>query len=378
MAASKPKEAAPHDELAALERALAGGALPRAFVVRGEERWYRERALERIVAASRAGELELARHDPQDPDFALGSLCDDLAAPPMFAGARAVVVRNAHTLLKKEGTSESAFLRAAQTFLGDAKRAGVLVVEAESLRIDSVLAKSVVAAGGRVSTFRRLWDTAPAWDPDPRKTELVQWLRARARERKIALEPDEALYVAAAVGNDLHALDSALDRVANKGREGVRGLVAWTSGASPFEVAENLCRGDGARAVAGVAALFRSGFQEKDGSREADLGAVIAVFSGALRSKLRQTLAGALVLDRGGDVAAAAEAAGVTNPRAKVEFEARLRARPAAEWKRMLASLAELERRSRSGATVDVNDYVAFAAKWGKPVPRPAAPGARR
>ncbi|MBI5362789.1 MAG: hypothetical protein HZA53_06390, partial [Planctomycetes bacterium] len=265
MAARGKSEAAPADELLQLDRALAGGELARAYVLRGEERWFRERALERVVHAARAKELELVRHDPQDPDFTLGALCDDLAAPPMFASARAVLVRNVQTLLKKEGSSDSAFVRAAQAFLGDARRAGVLVLEAESLRADSVLLKAAVNAGGRVASFRRLWDPPPAGDPAPRKTELVPWRRARARERSVPLEPDEALYVAAAVGNDLHALDAALDRLAQRGpgRESVRALIGWTSAASPFEVAENLCRGDGSRAVGGVVALFRGGFQEK-------------------------------------------------------------------------------------------------------------------
>jgi DNA polymerase III delta subunit len=226
-----------------------------------------------------------------------------------------------------------------------------------------VLAKAVVAAGGRLASFRRLWETPPPWNPDPRRTELVEWLTARARERGIALKPDDALYVAAATGNDLYALDAALDRVARRGAEGVRAVVGWTSAASPFEAAEDVCRGDAARAAAGLEALFRGGFQEKDGSRAADLGAVFVVLMGSLRGKLRQSLAGAAAQERGEDPVAAA---GVTNPRQRGELEARLRARPAAEWRAMLTDLAALERRARSGPIVDVNDVVAFALRWAR------------
>lgn len=372
------RDPSPPAELAALEKALAKpGPLPRAFLVRGEERWFRDRALDLLVAAARARELEIVRHDAQDPDFALKTLCADLAALPMFSAARFVVARNAGALVKKEGGDDSPFVRAALAFLAGGGPEGTLVVEAESVRADSALAKAVAAKGGTTLTLRRLWDTPPPWNPDPRGTELVAWLVARAAERKIALKPDEALYVAAATGNDLYALDAALDRVARRGGEGVRSVVGWSSAASPFQVAEDLCRGDAARAVAGVEALFRSGFQEKDGSREADAGALIAVLSGSLRAKLRQTLAGAEELLRGADPARAAEAAGIPgNPRARSEFEARVRARPASEWRAMTAGLAELERKSRSGAGVDVNDFVAFALRWAR---APSAPsGASR
>ena len=377
MAARSKGEASPSDQLIALERALGEPELPRAFLVRGEERWFRDRAVEKLAAAARARSLELARYDGADPDVRVGSLCDDLGAPPMFSGARAIVVRNASALIEKKGGADSPFQRAALAFVRDTKVPGVLVLEAESLRADSVLAKAVAAAGGPVLSLRRLWDSPPPWDPDPRKSELVAWLAARARERGIPLKPDEALYVAAAVGNDLYALDAALDRLLQRGSKGVRELVGWTSAASPFQIAEDALRGDAPKANAGLEALFRSGFQEKDGSRELDRGALLPVLFGSLRSKLRPTLAGALVLERGGDLAAAAEAAGISpQPRARSEFEARVRARTAREWRAMLGDLAELERRSRSGATVDGNDLAALALRWARKAPPRTAPGA--
>ncbi|MBK7877918.1 MAG: hypothetical protein IPJ77_19740 [Planctomycetes bacterium] len=380
MAARAKGEASPMEQLAALERTLEAGELPRAFLVRGEERWFRDRALEKIVEAARAKQFELVRYDGQDPDVRVGALCDALGAPPMFSGPRVIVVRNASALIEKKGGQDSPFQRAAIAFLKDGKVPGILVLDTESLRADSVLAKSVVAAGGPVLSLRRLWETPPPWDPDPRKAELVAWLAARARERKLALKPEEVLYVSAAVGNDLYALDAALDRVEQRGAQGVREVVGWTSAASPFQVAEDMLRGDGPKAIAGIEALFRGGFQEKDGSRETDRGALLPVLFGSLRSKLRPTLTGALVLERGGDVAAAADAAGINaQPRARTEFEARVRSRAARDWRGMLGELAELERKSRSGANVDVNDVAALALRWAKAsAARPPAPAAAR
>jgi hypothetical protein len=145
----------------------------------------------------------------------------------------------------------------------------------------------------------------------------------RARRRAGAVR-------AAATGNDLFALDAALERLERRGSQSVRSAVGWSSSASPFQVAEDLCRGDAARAVAGLEALFPRGFEERDGTRETDLNALLAVLFGALRSKVRQSLTGARVMASGGDLARAAEAAGVGgNPKARAEFEARVSARPA-------------------------------------------------
>ena len=55
------------------------------------------------------------------------------------------------------------------------------------------------------STCRKLWDSPPPWDPDPRKSELALWVRARSGDLGVCLTPDDAAYVAAATGNDLAA-----------------------------------------------------------------------------------------------------------------------------------------------------------------------------
>jgi hypothetical protein len=283
----------------------------------------------------------------------------------MFAAGRMVAVRNATQLLKKDARDAAAVQRALLAFLRDAASPGCAVVEAESLRADHAVIKAVVELGGRSIECRRLWDSPPPWNPDPRQAELVQWLLARARERKIALDAAQAVYTAQVTGNDLFALDSALDRIAERRARGVSEVVGWTSAASPFQTAEDLCRGDAPRALAGVEALFRAGFEERDGSRERDADALLAVLLGSLRGKLRQTVAGAVGFERSGDVEQAARDAGVaSNPRALRDLEVRLRARPLRAWRAMLHDVAELERRTRLGGRVDANDLALFALHW--------------
>jgi DNA polymerase III delta subunit len=380
MAAAKAKEPDPPAQLRELAAALppaSGAKLARAYLLRGDERYFREKAIELVVTAARAAGLELSRHDARDPDFSQSLLQDDLSAAPMFASARCVLVRNAAALLKKEGGAESPVARALLAYVqGKGPGGGTLVLEAEGLRADHAVAKAVVATGGKSLSLRRLWENPPPWDPDPRKAELVQWLIAQARAQKLELALHDAVYMVAATGNDLFALEAALARVAAAGGKSVRALVEWTSGVSPFQLAEDLARGDGPRALAGCEALFRAGFQDKDGSREIDPAAIQAILLGTLRNKLRQSFACARALEQGSDFAAAAEKAGFQGaPAMRAELESRVRLRDAAGWKKLVLDLAAFERRTRRGTSIDVNDFALLALRW-KRVARPA-PAAR-
>lgn len=362
MAAKAP---VPTEVLRAYVATLANG-IPRASILRGDERWFRERAIAAAVETAERSGLEVVRHDARDPDFDLRALISDLTEAPMFSSARCVVVRAAAPLLKKEGEAEAPVLAAAVRFATGKAPPGALVVDAEGLRADNALAKKAAAAGCPVLEFRRLYDQPAPWERhgDPRRTELVQWLSARARERGIALTPDEVVYVCAATGNDLAALDAALTRLAGRGRESVRSLVAWEAGAAPWDVAESIVRGDAPSAVSGIESLLRGGFA-KGGEREIDPAALFAMLFGSVRGKAREALAGARAAERGDDPVAAYKGP----PFGRDEFVARARARPAESWERFLDDFAQLERKGRAprelgGRVLDGHDLVAFALRW--------------
>jgi DNA polymerase III delta subunit len=367
MATRKTPEPPPPAQIAELERSLSGASpLARGYLVRGDERWFREAALSLLVEAAKRRGLEVTRHDGADPDHDLSELLSDLSAASLFAPARFVLVRNAGALLKKEGESEVPFANAALAFLRGRAVLGAIAIEAESLRIDHALAKAVVASGGAVLTMRKLYDSPPPWerDPDPRKVELVQWLLSRARQKSLRLDLDHAAYVVAATGNDLSALDSALDALARRGGRGVRETVGWSGGASPFQVAEDLLCGDVASSLAGIESLFRSGMREKDGSREVKPEALVSMLFGSLRSKLRQTLA----LARAAEAGSRIEIAGA--PRSREEAEKRYSLRSSEAWQLMQADLAELERRTRTSRTVDASDLALLCLRWRRPQAR--------
>lgn len=367
MAARKAREVAPPTQLSQLEARLAQGDPPRGIVLRGEERYFRERGVELIRDRARALQWEISMHDSADPDFEEGALLDDLAAGSLFAGASCVIVRNAGSLLKKAGRNQSALTRSVQAFLGSDQVAGSVVLCADNLRADHAVVKAVQAADGALLHCRKLWDSPPPWKPDPRQTEVVLWILSRARDFAVNLTPDQAVYVAVATGNDLFALDTQLKKLRHAGQRSLREVVQWEAGGSPFQVAEALVGGERARALAGVEALFRGGFKDRSGGRVVDEHALVAILMGAIGRSLRQGLAGSVALAAGGDPLQGASKAGLSvNPRGRDAFMAQLRMWPLREWRVRLETLANLERRSKTGGRVDGADFVLLACRWSK------------
>lgn len=348
--AAKAQTPPPDEEFARLEADLQRG-LPRAVLLRGEEHWYRQQAIEGIVELAKARGLELCRHDTADPEFQLATLLDDLAGGALFGGGRCVVVRGAGELLRKgsrvfrEGTVNAMLARL------QAESEDCLVLDAESLRADNKVAKAA-SAQGLSYTFRKLWDTPPPWRPDPRHVELVQWVQRRARAHGLDVRPDQAVYVAVATGNDLAALDAQLQRAASAGGK-FEDAVVWDPGGSPWAIAEQLVDGAAARAVAQLEGLFRGGFVGKDGRREQASEALVAMLGPAVSGKAREALA---TVRQGGPRAG--------SPRQKEALAARAGKRSAEDWARMVDDAAALERRARSGPSVGVEDWSAFALRW--------------
>lgn len=360
--AARKGDAHPEEELRGLESSLGQGLAP-AYVLRGEERFFRDRAVELVTGAARAAGHELCRHDASDPEFSAATLLDDLAGSSLFASARCIVVHDAPRLLRGSG-SEAATAALLARMAGTEE--GCIVLVGDSLPATGKVVKAAQKAGGRVASFRKLWETPPPWKPDPRQAEVVLWLVAHARRLRIPLSPDEAVYMVAAVGGDLFALDRELQRlVGREGGQRIGELVGWSGGASPFAVADAMVAGDAARAVAGIESLFQAGFRGRDGSRTLDAGGLVAILVGAIGGKLRESLAGARALEAGAGEAGARAAAGVKGgPAAVRSFDQRLERRSAKEWSRMNDELGDLERRTRTGALVDAGDFALLALRW--------------
>jgi DNA polymerase III delta subunit len=243
--------------------------------------------------------------------------------------------------------------------------AGTLVLADASLRVDHALVKAILAAGGLAPAFRKLWDSPPPWRPDPLETELVQWTLRRASELGLRLTAHQALFVSAATGNDLAALDGELETLRAGGGRDLRESVSWTAGGTPWNVADHILGGDLPRALSGIETLFRGGFQEKSGKRLLDAGALAAMLVAALQRGASGALEGA-------------RAAG-GSPAQRGAAEERARRRPRAHWRALLEEAAALERALKSGAGLDANDFARLALRWAlEPRARAHAAGARR
>jgi DNA polymerase III delta subunit len=370
------KEADPRAELARFAQGLERGLAP-GYALRGEERWFVARALDALRARAEAAALEVCRHDAAEQAFSLSSLLDDLCGQALFASGRLVLVESADSQeLRTAGAKDGALTRAVTSFLLGAR--GTVALVGTGLRADQAVVRAIAAAGGGTFSFRALYDSPPAWAPDPAQSELAQWLSARARERGLRLTADQALLLTKAKGNDLAALDSELVRL-QAGGEGAGANVELDAAGSPTRLADLMLDGNAPEALFEIERLWRGGFAKGKGAgRETSAAAILAVLFASLRRGVRQGLAGAAAVARGASPPQAADAAGVPAwPKARQAFQARLGARGAERWRAMQLELVELERRSRSGVEVDSSDLAALALRW-RADPRRAAAEVRR
>ncbi len=364
---ARTREADPLTELAALEAALEHDGLARGYVVRGEERYFRDHASESIRSRAVARGFEVCLHDAEDKqgDFQLARLIEDLSGAGLFAAQRLVIVRNPHERLKKVGEEESPLTRALLAFVRSPADPGCVVLSDPSLRADHAVSRAITEAGGRLLALRRLWETPPPWNPDPRQSELVRWTERRARELGLSLRFEQALYVTAATGNDLFALDDQLAVLRASGTRDLREAVSWTTGGSPWGVAEQLMAGNLPRALSGIETLFAGGFQDKSGRRLLDASALSNMLLGALQRGVRTALELASLLEKGVAEGEALERAGVSGaPTTVRSIVARARARPSDAWRLLLEDGVALERTLKSGAGLDANDFARAALRW--------------
>lgn len=368
------KDADPRSEFERLGALLEGG-LPTGLLLRGEAAWFREQGLERARGLAEAKGIDICSHDLRDPDASLAKLQEDLRSQGLFGSERCVIVREVDAALKKVGGKDSATTRAMLAFLAAGE--GALVVSSSGLRKDHAVAKAVVKGGGGLFSFRSLYAAHPPWQAgrDPRSTELCGWLLGRARERGVQLDPDRALIWIAALGNDLFELDAQVERTALGGDAPDQALgLQLEARTQPWTVADDLCSGKVREAVLGIETLFRGGM-ESSGRRDRKATTLTAVLLGSLRSKVRQGLAGHLAMAGGLSIEQAAEVAGVSGaPMARRSFQGAVESRPRAAWEAMFKDVLELDRRSKSGARVDANDFTRLALRWAQ---RPGSSGGR-
>jgi DNA polymerase III delta subunit len=356
------KEAHPEDVLGELKASLAAGLAP-GYVVRGDELFYRNAALDLLRARARQTNLELCAHDTKESGFDAQRVQDDLLGGGLFSSGRLVIVSAPEDLLKKDDGKDRPVARAIQKFLG--AKGGTVVLVAEGLRADNSTVKAIVASGGRVLSFRKLYDKPAPWErnPDPRRTEVCEWVVGRAKTLGVKLSSDQAVLLVAAVGGELGALDGKLGELRHSGSQDFFENLDAAAPVSPFELASTLARGDLAASLRDTEGLFHSGFKSKDGRLEVKADALREILFSGLRAQVRRGLAASLAVRAGKSPEEAAKEAGVSAFQMR-DFQAALAARDHTQWRAMSADLGRLERKARSGHTVDASDLAVFAVRW--------------
>lgn len=360
------KEAHPEEVLAELRSATQARGLACGYVVRGEELYYRNEVLDLLRTLARAKNLEVSQHDAKEPGFDPQRLQGDLVGGGLFSAGRMVVVFSPEDLLKKDGSKEKPLARAIPKFL--AAGTGCVVLVADGLRADNATVKAILAAGGALLSLRKLYDKPAPWErsPDPRRTEVAEWVGARAKAKGLKISGDQVVLLIAAVGGDLSTLESKLAEFQHSsGQEFFQRLDA-SAPVSPFDLASALARGDLRSSLRDGEGLFHAGYKSKDGKLEVKPDALREILFSGLRSQVRRGLAASESLRAGRTPQEAAEEVGVSAFQMR-DFQAALGARDPAGWRGMSADLARLERKARSGHAVDANDLAVFAVRWRKP-----------
>lgn len=181
-----------------LPKALAGGKAP-LYLLHGEEAFITRRLMNDLRAKVLAGAVEdfnLDRFDARE-NVDAERIVQAARTLPMMAPRRLVWVRNAEVLFKQSGGLDKLV-----EYVSDPDPMACLVFQAmDRVKKSGKLYKRIDKNGVVVES------------KTPRERELVGWVRGAVEARGRAIEPDAAAMLVEAVGRDLAALDTAVERL---------------------------------------------------------------------------------------------------------------------------------------------------------------------
>lgn len=398
--------AAPHPakEIERL-RAQCRSGLPSIVGLIGANAWFREQALE-IVLSSLPKDVEVLTVEGQnvvlrgtkpsdedgddedgdddgdgdedrldngddDKDKAHCADLQPLAGGGLFRQSTALLIRRGDRWMQRFATALAAFAPRIQ-------KGSVLIYEALKLDKRTKFAKEL-AASGAVYEFRELFPT-PFGRPDQAlQGELVQWLIALSKRKKVPLSPESALLLTVQVGADLSTLAAEIDQLADQFRDGatkaltpndLRGKLTCSFESTPFELAEAVLDGDRRRALRSLHAMFARGVKQKDGKRM-DHGGLFPFATSWLFTSIGRVHEGRLLMDQGMSLREVPKELGVYT---FVElFQAQVQKHQAKKLEHGLLALVHCQRERRSSGEEDDVLLERFLSRWfdGAPVPQP-------
>jgi len=183
----------PHELFTQIEK----GPLAPAYLLAGDEGYFIDRALARIVDKALAG---APRDFNLDVFYAKDSKADDVASQastlPMLAERRVVVLKEADKMKDIEPLVRYLESPSPDTVL-------VLVAEGAERGKEEKLSRAVSGKGVSVHFYR------------PLDSELSRWIKILAKEAGYAVEEDAASYLKDVLGGNLALIEAELNKVFN-------------------------------------------------------------------------------------------------------------------------------------------------------------------
>ncbi|MBN2491762.1 MAG: DNA polymerase III subunit delta [Planctomycetes bacterium] len=270
-------------------------------------------ALKNEVGGS-GGDGDVLLLDAEGGDVAaLGRrVVEELRTRPLGGGEKLVIVLEADELVRAHGAALLGFLEAPTDF-------SRLVLVARGLGPGRSKLRDALKRAGGYREFARPADRVAPWDRNRRAddTDLNRWLEARARTKRLRLEPGVAAALTARIGANLGELEAILDRWEMMAGPGAVIGAAAVEAVGPghretdsFALADAVMARDADRALEALAALFREGLGIGD-RRLLSARDMVAPILGLFLRRLRQASRARRLLAAGARPGELAERLGV-------------------------------------------------------------------
>ena len=169
--------------------------------------------LQHLDAILRELPADVQRSDLDGERAELSEVLDELRGFAMFGGAKAVVVRNADTLLSR-------YREAIESYVASPTETSTLVLRFNSLPANQRIYKAIAKNG-------QILDANP-----PKLKDVPGWIISRAPIHKVKVNLDAARLLADYIGDDLGRIDNELAKLSIMAKGGVISVDQVTGGVS--------------------------------------------------------------------------------------------------------------------------------------------------
>jgi DNA polymerase-3 subunit delta len=280
-----------------------------AYLVWGDEPFFRDRALSRILRhLARGGETDhfVTRYDGEgDEKASLNEVLSDLATPSLFSPVKVAVFRRADDAVEKAADALVAF------FSDPPDRAHLLL---EMLTIDRrrKWAKAFKRSGGVVSC-KKLYDRPPPWSDAPSwDNPLAHWTVKEAAEQGMKFSLEDAGHLIDRVGSGLRAIYEELGKLSlylradpkkpvTVSRDAVNEIVGDYNEYGLFKFTDAVAARRLGDALKIAGALFEHGLVRAGRSGVIhDPGTIATLLTERVYARIRELFQARILLDRGG------------------------------------------------------------------------------